>query len=224
MVFVEAIEEGKIVKVEESYAREEGLPVLRKCEEELEDSEIKRKQREEYSGSLYGVSDLSRPLNKDKNQVVMELVDNFHWEISKERRKRNLSRKKFGEVIGESESVVKMVENGILPSEDFFLINKIQDKLGINLRKDGKDFQQSARGMLDKDKEREIGEKIEVAAREGARGRLYGDSVDIDIVENEKEKKEEKRYGIVKRREGEKVEKFSSDEFEVFGDDIEIVE
>ena len=43
-----------------------------------------------------------------------------------------------------------MVEAGFLPSNDFVLINKVQQALGINLRKDKKDFSKSANEMMKK--------------------------------------------------------------------------
>ena len=144
---VEAIEEGKIVRVPENYARREDLPILRRVDIEFSSSSRFKAKKEENVG-VYGVDEFRRPLKWKENRVVQELVDNFHWEIVRERRRRDLTRKQFAELIGEDENILKKVENGILPSDDFILINKIQSTLGINLRKDGYDSEESARGAI----------------------------------------------------------------------------
>lgn len=149
--YVEVIEEGRIVKVRESYARREGLPILRKTFREVHE-----KRFEEFKGKgkdgderKHRGDDLRRPLNWKDNKIVADLVDNFHWVIAKERRKRNISRKEFAGLVGVSEETIKLVENGILPGKDFVLVNKIQEVLGINLRKDNKDFGESPRKMVE---------------------------------------------------------------------------
>ena len=48
---------------------------------------------------------------------------------------RGMTRKQFAEAIRASENDVKMIENGVLPSPDFVLINKIEQLFGITLRK-----------------------------------------------------------------------------------------
>ena len=181
-ITVEAIEDGKIVKVTEDYARREGLPILRKEQPELREPEkkeaLKTFDSRNLKGMNLGMEDLRKPLNWKKSQVVMELVDNFQWIISKVRRHRGLSRKQFADNLKEEENTIKLVENGILPSEDFVLINKIQKFLQINLRKDGKDFSESPRKVLDsnpKDSHKVIKGK----------GDISGD--DIEIIEGDSE-------------------------------------
>jgi len=141
---VEAIDEGRIVRVSEQYAKKEGLIILRKPEIKME--EVAEKDDKELR---IGFDDLRKPLDWRKQQVVNRLIDNFHWLILRERRRRYLSRKKFASLTGISESEIKMIENGILPKNGFVLINKIQDFLGINLRKDKQDLSQPVRKMLD---------------------------------------------------------------------------
>lgn len=145
--YVDVIKEGEIVTMTLSQARKEDLFVLRK-KIAVEPAPLPPRP-----GSLVNsrqkVSELVRPVSKwhsyqseyKKNNVGKELVDNFHWEVTKARKARNLSRKQLGEAIGESESTIKMIENGELPSDDFVLTSKIQNYLGINLRRDGKTFE-----------------------------------------------------------------------------------
>src|SRR3989344_6888604 len=151
---VEAIEEGKIVQVTESYARSEGLtiirrPKIREIHEKLWHqnpgfSQIRTDQRRPFKEYL------EYPQHWKKSQVTKELVDNFHWQVRVERKKKNLTRKQLAKLINESEENIKMLEAGFLPSNDFILINKIQQTLGINLRKDQKDFTQSIGDMMKK--------------------------------------------------------------------------
>lgn len=175
---VEAIEEGKIVRVPEEYAIKEELPVLRRIDPELQQNDSGRKTSKVEGDSVYGVDEFRKSLDWKKNQIVKDLVSNFHWEISKERRRKNLTRKQFAELINEQENTVKMIENGVLPNNDFVIINKIQSSLGINLRKDGFDPEQSARAAINfvsEEKEEEKEEKIDAD--------IFSD--DIEIVDEE---------------------------------------
>ena len=145
---VEAIEEGKIVKVSERYAKREGLPILRRPTPKIFHP---KKQEEEKRISF---DDLRKPLNWRKSQVFSELIENFHWEISKKRRQIGLSRKQLALDIKESENTIKLVENGILPKDDFKIINKIQERLNINLRKDNKNFNEPVRPLIENEEEK----------------------------------------------------------------------
>ena len=159
--FVEAIEEGRIVKVTEDYARREGLLIVRKQSDSTEgnvSSNLSGFRQELVVGGLgsgiSGVPDrgrmsrrdfkmetLRKPLHYYKNEVVADLVDNFHWQISSVRKAKNMTRRQLAQKVGENEETIKMVENGILPQDNYILINKIQSTLGINLRKEGKKFE-----------------------------------------------------------------------------------
>ena len=147
---VDAIEEGKIVKVSMDYAKREGLPILRKNLIPTYEMPAKKKQVNE---ERITIDDLRKPLNKNQSQVASELVENFHWVISKKRRGIGLSRRQLAEDIKESESNLKLIENGIIPRDDFVIINKIQERLKINIRKDKKDFNQPARSLINQEKE-----------------------------------------------------------------------
>lgn len=149
---VDAIEDGKIVRVREGYARREGLPILRrdinKGPEEQEEKSIEQ-SKDDFGSNLYGVDSFRKPLDWKKQQVVSELIDNFNWHITRARRHKDLSRKQFADAIGVSENEIKMLENGILPEEGFSLINRVQKFLRINLRRDGQDFSQPMRKLVD---------------------------------------------------------------------------
>lgn len=72
---------------------------------------------------------------KPENKPRPDLIDNFHWVITQTRRAKHISREQFAKDLGESETLVKMVEQGILPENDNLIINKIEGYLGIKLRK-----------------------------------------------------------------------------------------
>src|SRR3990167_5758936 len=96
-----------------------------------------------------GMEELRKPLHWKSNKVLRELADNFHWEIVKARKAKGLSRKQLADAIGENDNVLRMLENGVLPRDDFILLNKVQSFLGINLRKDRGSFGQSMRSLID---------------------------------------------------------------------------
>ncbi|MAG37857.1 hypothetical protein CMI45_00520 [Candidatus Pacearchaeota archaeon] len=179
---VEAIEDGKIVKVQESYALREGLLIIRKNKELFGTDE---KEREREPDEKLDFDDFRRPLKKDERQVPKDLVDNFHWEIVRKRRYLNLSRRQFADSIGENEETVKALENGILPKDDFILINKVQETLGINLRKDRQDFGQDMRKLVEDRgetgfEEGEIEEFEEFEDEKGERrGKISGDEITL---------------------------------------------
>lgn len=150
---VDAIEDGKIVRVTESYARQEGLMILRKQSRFEPDKlkqqgminqyiakedPIRRKGREPLN-----LDKLRRPLDYKKNNIIAELKDNFHWDISRARKARIMSRKQLADALQTSEEAVKMIENGILPANDFVLISKLEKYFGLNLRRSGADFSKS---------------------------------------------------------------------------------
>jgi ribosome-binding protein aMBF1 (putative translation factor) len=165
---VEAIVEGKIMKVRESVAKREGFPIIRKKGIDL------KERKEESEEVKLGFDDFRRPLGWKGNKVVGDLVDNFHWEIVRRRRHLDMNRKQLAEKIGEKEEVVKMVENGILPKDDFMIINKLQEVLGINLRKDREDFTQSFRKKVESVNEEKEEEVL------GSSEDMVGDDIEIE--------------------------------------------
>ncbi len=64
-----------------------------------------------------------------------DLIDNFHWIIMRARRNKKMTVTQLAKNIGESEAVVKMAEQGILPEGDYNVAKKIETILSINLLK-----------------------------------------------------------------------------------------
>src|SRR3989344_6779959 len=145
--FVEAIENGRIIKVLEAYAKKEGLPILRKSIQSQNSQQrvqidvknkIEKEYRDERSKRL--LDHLRKPSGWKEKQVISELVQNFNWQIARRRRDRGMTRKQLAKLTGSDEDSIKLIENGLLPSPDFVLVNKIQTALNLNLRKDKIDF------------------------------------------------------------------------------------
>jgi|WetSurMetagenome_2_1015567.scaffolds.fasta_scaffold597985_2 ribosome-binding protein aMBF1 (putative translation factor) len=148
---VDALEEGKIVHVPESYAKREGLAILRRPAYEEAKKEATMESMKHSSDFKYTLKEtVTRAPSWREKQVISELVPNFHWQIRMERKKRNLTKAQLARFIGEPEENIKLIEFGKLPTEDFVFINKIQKFFNINLRKDGKNFTDSAFSMLQK--------------------------------------------------------------------------
>lgn len=144
---VEAIHEGRIIKVYEEDAIREGLFILKKYEEK---PAFAVKGKEEEKKLLF--DDFRKPLRWKSNNVAAELKENFHWDIVRKRKDRGLGRKQVASAIGCSENDLKSLENGILPSNDFVLINRLEQYYKINLRK-GSGFNESPRAVVEKQKE-----------------------------------------------------------------------
>lgn len=134
---VDAIEDGKIIKVSEDYAKREGLLVLRRPPIEVVQTRLdpKNARKKAEERQVLGINDLRKPLKPKNEQIANELLENFHWEISKKRRQRNLTRKQVADAIGESDNNLKLIESGIVPMNNFILVNKLESYFGINLRK-----------------------------------------------------------------------------------------
>jgi len=179
-MFVEAIEDGKIVSVSEKYAREEGLPILRRpsvkplhpspAQEPQSTKDIRKESRLDF------LDRLKKPADWKEKQVLNELLENFHWHIRVERKKKGITRKNLAQMVGESEETIRTIEYGRLPIKDFVLVNKIQSALKINLRKDGKNYNQPASEMLERPKKFSL-------KNQDSQNDLSGS--DIEILEDE---------------------------------------
>ncbi len=148
---VEVIKEGQITRVPRWQAEEEDLFILREPEKELVSESGFNKNffdRKEPALRKDGMEKYRPRIELKKNNIVKFLVDNFHWKIVHARRERGLSRKKVAEAIGEKEEVLKELELGRLPRDDFVLITKIENCFGFSLRKDSEGFN-AARKMVE---------------------------------------------------------------------------
>lgn len=147
----DAIYEGKIGSLCERCSIIENIPIIKKpAASQLRDSEkavgvysrmkrlagIKDSKKEE----TFFREDRLRELNEHPSLEIPEkdklnLIDHFHWEIMKNRRRKGLSQKQLAEILGESEIVIQMLEKAKLPERAEQLIKKIEQFLQIRLTK-----------------------------------------------------------------------------------------
>ena len=157
-----AISNRGIVKICGDCNSLEKLPIMKKPTEEqiLESKSPRSKSVTERltnmnRGRLIGTEVSLRTLvdkkfNSPIVQVPADIIPNFHWTIQRIRRARKISREEFARGISEPESTVRMIEQGLLPEDNYKIINKIEGFLKISLRKSGSEFiDPSKRFVLD---------------------------------------------------------------------------
>jgi len=148
-----AISSRGIVKICEDCNKIEQLPIMNKPTDEqvLQSRNPRSKSIQERLNAMRGDVNKNKFSGKEvtlrqlidkkfqaqKPQIPLDLIANFHWEIQRAKRIKKLTREEFAKGIGESEANVRMIEQGILPNNDYKIINKIESFLGINLRKAG---------------------------------------------------------------------------------------
>lgn len=161
---VDAVYDREIVKICEECAVSENIPMIRKpTSEQIKLSEKpysviqrmrrmtrveeKLKQPEQNFSSSINLDKLRKPKDykavlaskfqsaKAKNQAL-NLVDNYNWHIAMARKQRKVSRKQLADAIGESETTVKLIEERFVPDDAMRIINKIEQYLGVRLKKD----------------------------------------------------------------------------------------
>ncbi len=146
---LDAIYENDMVKVCERCAVVESVPIIRKpSTSQLKEAErsytvyqrLKKitggEQKEKGSESIL---DQIRKLDENPELELPEkkpfnLVDNFHWEVTRARRNKGLSPRQLGWALGESETAIKMIEKAELPEEHEKLIRKLEQFFQIKLR------------------------------------------------------------------------------------------
>jgi ribosome-binding protein aMBF1 (putative translation factor) len=141
----DAISSKKIVKICSECNALEKLPIIRKpTENQIINSQRQKSVRDMLAGMSKGrVAGREMTLRElvDKHlkerlaRQPSDLVDNFHWIIQRTRRARKITREQFAKAIGESEATVRILESGILPNNDYRIIKKVENYLGINLYK-----------------------------------------------------------------------------------------
>jgi ribosome-binding protein aMBF1 (putative translation factor) len=163
-VIVDAIDDGRIVRVSEDFAIREGLPILRRKEVSFVDNPSRKNSIEVQRGEMKRASlfeTFRRPLRTKKNDILSTLLDNFHWILSQKRKSLNLNRRQVADKIGAGELDVKMIENGVLPAEDYVLITKLEQLYGITIRKDSS-IGRASLGTIDTSKKVETENSIKV--------------------------------------------------------------
>ncbi|MDZ4226746.1 MAG: helix-turn-helix domain-containing protein, partial [Candidatus Pacearchaeota archaeon] len=143
----------------EKCAAEEGFPRLKRPDKSIFEEPERRGTVYERMARLSGVKprEPERPELKRQEKTLREIVnrnyeekikgqdlslkarpdltDNFHWIVMRVRRIKGLTQKELAEKIGESESAVKMAEQGVVPV-GYSLIDKLQRFLKVRLIKE----------------------------------------------------------------------------------------
>jgi len=158
---LDVISSKGIVKICEACSKAEDMPILRRPTTfQLKESEkkpsgiydmlssVRRQKKEslEEFGKKYEKTRTETTLKEivDKKYEMMvseekkprsELVDNFHWIVMRARRLKKLTQEQLAKEISESIAAIKMAEQGILPEDDYRLVNKLEGFLGIKLTK-----------------------------------------------------------------------------------------
>jgi len=139
-------------------------------------------------------SSIKTSIQSLKKKDYPELIDNFHWHIQQARRFKKMSEKQLSESIGEPEVLISMAEEGKLPEDYDKLINKFEQFLKIQLRKESKktdlnkinnnndsDLKQAKEEMIIS----EVGEKLEEKSKKGFWSRFFGSS--NEVIQNEED-------------------------------------
>lgn len=147
----DAIYEGRIGSICERCAIIENIPLIKKPQtSQLRESEkgvnvydrMKRLSgiRDEKGEEIYFREDKLNELDKNPELEIPEkeklnLINHFHWEIMKNRRRKGLSQQQLAEILGESEIAIQMIEKEKLPENVEVLIKKLEQFFQIRLRK-----------------------------------------------------------------------------------------
>ena len=119
----------------------ENIPIIKKPDsEQLKESETNRVSdrmkdmsgiREPEKPDTFFKEDKLRELDSNPELELPErenlnLVENYHWEIMKQRRRRGLSQRQLSESLGESEVAIQMIEKGKLPENAKRILSKLE--------------------------------------------------------------------------------------------------
>lgn len=149
----DAISDEGLIKICEKCSREEHIPIIRRPTTfQLKEAERKQTFYEKASSSLNKPFERETPVKKEQEVTLREIVDrnyeqrmpkkvgprpeminNFHWVVMRARRMKKLTQAQLAKQIAESEAAIKMAEQGILPEDDYRLVNKLENYLEIKI-------------------------------------------------------------------------------------------
>jgi ribosome-binding protein aMBF1 (putative translation factor) len=153
--------------------------------------EVERRQKT----NLKNVIDSN--FEKKKPQPRTDLVNNFHWIIMRMRRSKKLTQKQLAENIGESESIIKSAEEGVILDNADVLIKKLESYLNIKLRKGESSYSSNEpkfvkAGINEDPAKREIRERFE---KEANFDNTTTEALTISDLQEIKKKKESENSG-----------------------------
>lgn len=146
----DAIYQGRMANLCERCSIIENIPLIKKPNA----SQLKESETLSVSDRMRQISGIKEPekqetfFQEDKLKELdnnpelefpekksLNLIEHFHWEIMKNRRRKGLSHQQLAESLGESELVIQMIEKSELPENAETLINKLEQFFQIKLRK-----------------------------------------------------------------------------------------
>lgn len=152
----DAISDKGIVKICESCAYKEDIPIIKKPSGfPVTDTNVKPKKEQTVYERMSRISGYTEKIQENKElkeqdatlkdiadsnyqakvqgaATRTDLIDNFHWIIMRHRRKKKFTQEQFAKAIAESEEAIKQAEQGVIVDDK--LIDKIEQFLAINLR------------------------------------------------------------------------------------------
>tara|TARA_Y100000310_G_scaffold111916_1_gene110348 strand:- start:30546 stop:31619 length:1074 start_codon:yes stop_codon:yes gene_type:complete len=147
----DAIYEGRMTNICERCSIIENIPIIKKPDSsQLKDSEqgigvysrMKKLSgiKDEKAEETFFIEDKLKELNKNPQLEVpqkdkLNLVEHFHWDIMKNRRRKGFSQKQLAESLGESEIVIQMLEKAELPENAEQIIKKLEQFFQVKLKK-----------------------------------------------------------------------------------------
>jgi len=149
----EGIYESRLINICERCSIIENVPIVRRPNtSQLKESELRIYDRMKRLSGLSRFSE-QKPKKQDtffvedrlkqleasphleRPEESLNLMDHFHWEIMKQRRRKGLSHEQLAKNLGESVIVIQMLEKGKLPGNADVLIRKLEQFFQISLRK-----------------------------------------------------------------------------------------
>jgi len=147
----DAIYEGRMVNLCERCSIVENIPIIKKPDaSQLKESEqtikvydrMKRMSglRDPEKEDTYFQEDRLKELDSNPKLELPEknklnLIEHFHWEVMKNRRRRGMSQQQLAKSIGESEIAIEMIEKAKLPENAEAIIRKLEQIFQTRLRK-----------------------------------------------------------------------------------------
>jgi ribosome-binding protein aMBF1 (putative translation factor) len=147
----DAIYEGRMVSLCERCSIIENMPIIKKPDAlQLKESEeavgvydrmkklsgLRAPEKEETYFQEDRLNELEKhPELELPEREKLNLLDHFHWDVMKCRRKKGLSQKQLAEAIGESEIAIQMMEKARLPENAEIMIRKLEQFFQVKLKK-----------------------------------------------------------------------------------------
>ncbi len=144
-ILFDAISSKGIVNVCRRCSIVEEIPIIRTPKQEDENkpklqSNVARnlyaRPQKQEDATLRNIVERNFKQNlKEDFSLKNSLIMNFHWVIMRARRARKMTQEQLAKALREPEIAIKTLEIGYVPEKSLLLIKKIEQYLGIRLRK-----------------------------------------------------------------------------------------